>query len=70
VNEQRKGEIALAIQRYLFKHGRPTGYFAPETNFPDELKRLLEDVSQAIDVPKGELVEFMTSLINEVNEDQ
>jgi hypothetical protein len=65
VNEQRKGEIALTIQRYRLERGRPTHYFDPGTDFPSEMKRLIEDVANGTGISKRELLEYATSLINE-----
>lgn len=65
MNEQRKGEIALAIQRYRLGEGRSTHYFRPGTNFPTEMKRLLKDVANGTGISKEELAEYAVSLINE-----
>ena len=66
MNEKRKGEIALAIQRYNLGEGRSTHYFGPGTDFPAEMKRLLENVANGTGISKGELVEYAVSLIREV----
>ena len=66
MDEKRKGEIALAIQRYRLGQGKSARYFGPGTDFPTELKRLIEDVALGTGIPKEELIEFTTSLIKEV----
>jgi hypothetical protein len=70
MNEERKGEIALAIQRYRLGEGKSKHYFDTGTDFPSEMKRLIEDVVEGTKIPKEELLEYATSLINEKDSPQ
>lgn len=66
MDEQRKGEIALALARYRLRQKESSNrYHLPGTDFIEEVKRMLEDVARGTQVPKEELIDYSLELLKE-----
>ena len=66
MNEERKAEIALALGRYhLHQKQSNNRYFAPGTDFFEELNRLFEAAARGTQIPKEELAEYGIELLRE-----